>query len=82
MRQFREAMYLVCSIDFWRMAVLWTGLDFAVIHLEALSSKSDSYPRCNPPVSASMRLVCVITGVMQSSSPGIILLVLAQNHFF
>ncbi|XP_059662082.1 short-chain dehydrogenase TIC 32, chloroplastic-like isoform X2 [Cornus florida] len=77
MKELREALHFACTVEFWRMAVLWTlSIILSYLHLFAqtfLSPNSGSYPRCSPrPVPppgtsssaapAHGRPVCVITG--------------------
>ncbi|XP_004502627.1 uncharacterized protein [Cicer arietinum] len=59
------SLYFVCSIQFWRMALLWT-FSVAYSHFQLLkawffSQKIVSYPRCSPSIIPN-RPVCVITG--------------------
>ncbi|RDX67758.1 Dehydrogenase/reductase SDR family member on chromosome X, partial [Mucuna pruriens] len=60
-----RAFFFVCSLQFWRMALLWNAsILFSYYQLlkdSLLSRKLVSYPRCSPLTSAS-RPVCVITG--------------------
>ncbi|XP_010276439.1 PREDICTED: dehydrogenase/reductase SDR family member on chromosome X isoform X3 [Nelumbo nucifera] len=70
MMYWRDALRFVCSVQFWRMAVLWT---FALVfsHLQLFvralfSRKSHSYPRCSPqPIfttTTTSMPVCIVTG--------------------
>ncbi|XWS14270.1 hypothetical protein CRYUN_Cryun36dG0108300 [Craigia yunnanensis] len=65
-KELKEALCFVLSVEFWRMAVLWTiSLFTSYFQLNSrrlFSRKAQSYPRCHPPISESLRPVCVITG--------------------
>ncbi|XP_022760762.1 dehydrogenase/reductase SDR family member on chromosome X-like isoform X2 [Durio zibethinus] len=65
-KEFKEALRFAASVQFWRMAVLWTIsllTSYFQLHSKRLfSRKAQSYPRCHPPISESLRPVCVITG--------------------
>ncbi|KAI3845672.1 hypothetical protein MKX03_006652 [Papaver bracteatum] len=61
----RDSLDFLCSIQFWRMGVLWT---FSIIYSclqqwlnKVLFRKCKSYPRCSLSPSAK-RPVCVVTG--------------------
>ncbi|GKV12373.1 hypothetical protein SLEP1_g23525 [Rubroshorea leprosula] len=65
MRELGKAMCFVCSVEFWRMAVLWTFsllTSYWQLYTTRHSSKSYCFPRCKPQVSQTMRPVSVITG--------------------
>ncbi|GLT32983.1 hypothetical protein SLA2020_076100 [Shorea laevis] len=65
MRELGKAMCFVCSVEFWRMAVLWTFsllTSYWQLYTTRHSSKSYCFPRCKPQVTQTMRPVCVITG--------------------
>lgn len=66
-KELKQALRFVLSIEFWRMAVLWTisllTSYFQLLSKRLFSSQPQSYPRCHPPISESLRPVCVITGV-------------------
>ena len=66
-KELKEALRFVLSVEFWRIAVLWTIsllTSYFQLHSRRLfSRKAQSYPRCHPPISESLRPVCVITGV-------------------
>ncbi|KAK6933211.1 Short-chain dehydrogenase/reductase SDR [Dillenia turbinata] len=74
MKELAVALRFVCSIQFWRMAVLWTlSLIFSYSYLSigglVSSLKPKSYPRCSPQLvrdpstnSNPTRPVCIITG--------------------
>ncbi|KAK9266904.1 hypothetical protein L1049_027163 [Liquidambar formosana] len=61
---FRDTLRFVWSLEFWRMAVLWTfSLIISYFQLfdhYLLSHKSNSYPRCSPVVAT--KPLCIITG--------------------
>ncbi|XVF38946.1 hypothetical protein REPUB_Repub20aG0146500 [Reevesia pubescens] len=65
-KELKEALLFVLSVDFWRMAVLWTIsllTSYFQLHSNSFfSRKAQSYPRCHPPISDSLRPVCIITG--------------------
>ncbi|OMO59161.1 Short-chain dehydrogenase/reductase SDR [Corchorus olitorius] len=65
-KEFKEAVHFVFSVEFWRMAVFWTFsllASYLQLYSKGLfSRKAQAYPRCHPPISESMRPVCVITG--------------------
>ncbi|XP_068649458.1 uncharacterized protein [Aristolochia californica] len=54
-----EALQFVCSIEFWRMAVLWP-LALLFSYLRLLFGKVSSFPRRS--LDPSLRPVCIITG--------------------
>jgi hypothetical protein len=61
-----RALFFICSIQFWRMALLWTFF-VAYSHIQLLkdslfSQKIVPYPRSSPSTFPN-RPVCVITGV-------------------
>ncbi|XP_007035941.2 PREDICTED: dehydrogenase/reductase SDR family member on chromosome X isoform X1 [Theobroma cacao] len=65
-KELKEALRFVLSVEFWRMGVLWT-ISLLASYLQLytnrlFSRKAQSYPRCHPPISPSLRPVCVITG--------------------
>ncbi|XWS53460.1 hypothetical protein CRYUN_Cryun10bG0003400 [Craigia yunnanensis] len=64
--ELKEALRFVLSVEFWRMAVFWSisllTSYFQLYTKRFFSSKAQSYPRCHPPISESLRPVCVITG--------------------
>ncbi|EOY06868.1 Rossmann-fold NAD(P)-binding domain-containing protein isoform 2 [Theobroma cacao] len=65
-KELKEALRFVLSAEFWRMGVLWT-ISLLASYLQLytnrlFSRKAQSYPRCHPPISPSLRPVCVITG--------------------
>ncbi|XVE82342.1 hypothetical protein DITRI_Ditri15bG0140700 [Diplodiscus trichospermus] len=65
-KELKEALSLVLSVEFWRMAVLWTIsiiTSYFQLHCRRLFSReAQSCPRCHPPISESLTPVCVITG--------------------
>ncbi|XVF62372.1 hypothetical protein PTKIN_Ptkin09bG0002700 [Pterospermum kingtungense] len=65
-KELKEALGFVWSIEFWRMAVFWTislFTSYLQLHSRRLFSRQrQSYPRCHPQTSESLRPVCVITG--------------------
>ncbi|XP_031374036.1 dehydrogenase/reductase SDR family member on chromosome X-like isoform X2 [Punica granatum] len=64
-KRLREVLLFVCSVEFWRMAVLWSIAlitSYFQLLLQSLHiQKSYSYPRRSPETSA-FRPVCIITG--------------------
>ncbi|XP_061358263.1 uncharacterized protein LOC133302496 [Gastrolobium bilobum] len=58
-------LHFVCSLQFWRMALLWTFSilfsHYQLLKASIFSQKLISYPRCSPSTS-TLRPVCVITG--------------------
>ncbi|KAJ4842122.1 hypothetical protein Tsubulata_029596 [Turnera subulata] len=66
-RELAEVLGLVWSVDFWRMAVLWTfSILASYLQLFAqtiFKNKSKAYPRCHPPCNGIIiRPLCIITG--------------------
>ncbi|GER48892.1 NAD(P)-binding Rossmann-fold superfamily protein [Striga asiatica] len=66
-----ESFYFMCSVQFWRMALLWTlSLIFSYLDLftqRFMTSKLKLYPRYSPKGSANFnspagKPVCIITG--------------------
>ncbi|GFZ15365.1 NAD(P)-binding Rossmann-fold superfamily protein [Actinidia rufa] len=78
-KELKDALYFVCTLEFWWMAVSWTfSLLFSYLKLFAktlFSRNPISYPRCPPsplppPLSKTAsseerRPICIITGVME-----------------
>ncbi|RZC90535.1 hypothetical protein C5167_029667 [Papaver somniferum] len=68
MIELRDSLYFLCSIQFWRMGVLWTfSIIYSYLQLwlnKVLFRKCKSYPRCSLKLSpsAAKRPVCVVTG--------------------
>ena len=70
MKDLWRALFFICSIQFWRMALLWT-FSVAYSHFQLLkdslfSQKIVPYPRSSPSTFPT-RPVCVITGVRNLS---------------
>lgn len=73
-KEFTEAFRFACSVEFWRMGVLWTiSLILSYFRLFAqslLSRKSKSYARCSPTTEEALKStavrkpICIITGVI------------------
>ncbi|XP_021291134.1 dehydrogenase/reductase SDR family member on chromosome X [Herrania umbratica] len=65
-KELKEALRFVLSVEFWRMGVFWTVsllASYLQLYINRLfSCKAQSYPRCHPPISPSLRPVCVVTG--------------------
>ncbi|KAJ7959306.1 putative Short-chain dehydrogenase [Quillaja saponaria] len=64
-KEFLEALHFVCSVEFWRMAVLW-AISLMISYWQLFTQtlfpqKIKSYPRCYPSTT-SIRPVCIITG--------------------
>lgn len=79
-----RALFFVCSIQFWRMGLLWT-LSVLFSHYQLLkaslfSQKLVSYPRCSPSTFPH-RPVCVITGVSLSLSLAVLIIMGISFHF-
>ncbi|KAI3953619.1 hypothetical protein MKW92_013903 [Papaver armeniacum] len=68
MIELRDSFYFLCSIQFWRMGVLWTfSIIYSYLQLwlnKVMFRKCQSYPRCSLKLSpsAAKRPVCVVTG--------------------
>ncbi|KAK0587608.1 hypothetical protein LWI29_025676 [Acer saccharum] len=65
-KELKEVLYFVCSVEFWRMAVLWT-VSLLSSYLQLLVQrlfvhKSNSYIRCIPPTTGLIMPICIITG--------------------
>ncbi|XP_026408856.1 dehydrogenase/reductase SDR family member on chromosome X-like [Papaver somniferum] len=66
--ELRDSLYFLCSIQFWRMGVLWTSsIIYSYLQLwlnKVMFRKCKSYPRCSLKLSpsAAKRPVCVVTG--------------------
>ncbi|KAK7351011.1 hypothetical protein VNO77_10132 [Canavalia gladiata] len=59
-----RAFHFVCSVQFWRMVLLWNFsilLSYYRLFKASFSQKIVSYPRCSPSITP-FRPVCVITG--------------------
>ncbi|XP_027329164.1 dehydrogenase/reductase SDR family member on chromosome X-like isoform X1 [Abrus precatorius] len=60
-----RTLHFVCSVQFWRMALIWTlSILFSYYQLfkaYLFSQKVVSYPRCSPSLTP-FRPVCVVTG--------------------
>ncbi|XVF28139.1 hypothetical protein REPUB_Repub15cG0003500 [Reevesia pubescens] len=58
-KELKDALRFAFSVDFWRMAVFWTislFTSYFQLHCQRLfSRKAQSYPRCHPPISESLR---------------------------
>ncbi|KAI3985661.1 hypothetical protein MKX01_033944 [Papaver californicum] len=73
--ELRDSLYFLCSIQFWRMGVLWTfSIIYSYLQLwlnKVMFRKYKSYPRCSMKVSPSAkRPVCVVTGWQATSGLG------------
>ncbi|KAJ0049465.1 hypothetical protein Pint_14950 [Pistacia integerrima] len=66
MKELKGLMHFICSVQFWRMAVLWTVsvlTSYWQLFVQRLfSQKSDFFTRHLPPTTGLTRPVCVITG--------------------
>ncbi|KAL5833242.1 hypothetical protein ACOSQ3_016916 [Xanthoceras sorbifolium] len=65
-KELKEVLHFVCSVEFWRMAVLWT-VSLLSSYMQLLVQRlfvhrSNSHIRCIPPTTGLMRPVCIITG--------------------
>ncbi|XP_038687413.1 short-chain dehydrogenase TIC 32, chloroplastic-like isoform X2 [Tripterygium wilfordii] len=66
MEELWEAVNFICSMEFLKMAVLWTmSLLTSYIQLfvpRLFGQKTTVYPRCLPQMRGSIRPVCIVTG--------------------
>ncbi|KAJ8764175.1 hypothetical protein K2173_005097 [Erythroxylum novogranatense] len=65
-RELREAMYFIGSLQYWRMAVFWT-ISILVSYWQLFTQtmfswQSFNYPRCEPTGVGSSKPLCIITG--------------------
>ncbi|XP_031114374.1 dehydrogenase/reductase SDR family member on chromosome X-like isoform X1 [Ipomoea triloba] len=66
-QEWKDAFGFICSVEFWRMGVLWTlSLIYSYLQLfrqTLFSIKSKTYsPRCSPSSIATKRPICIVTG--------------------
>nr|GMD59987.1 dehydrogenase/reductase SDR family member on chromosome X isoform X1 [Ipomoea batatas] len=66
-QEWKDAFSFICSVEFWRMGVLWTlSLIYSYLQLfrqTLFSVKSKTYsPRCSPSSIATRRPICIVTG--------------------
>ncbi|XP_031274736.1 dehydrogenase/reductase SDR family member on chromosome X-like isoform X2 [Pistacia vera] len=66
MKELKGLLHFICSVQFWRMVVLWTVsvlTSYWQLFVQSLfSQKSDFFTRHLPPTTGLTRPVCVITG--------------------
>ncbi|KAJ4719101.1 Short-chain dehydrogenase/reductase family protein [Melia azedarach] len=66
MKELKEVLHFVCSVEFWRMAVLWTFAlltsYFQLFVQSFFHREANSYMRCVPPTTGIRRPVCIVTG--------------------
>lgn len=66
MEELKAVIHFVCSVEFWRMALLWTvsllTSHFKLLFQSLFTRKSNPYKRCVPPTTGIKRPVCIVTG--------------------
>lgn len=67
MKELKAVIHFVCSVEFWRMALLWPvsllTSHFQLLFQNLFPRKSNPYKRCVPPITGIKRPVCIVTGV-------------------
>ncbi|KAF7830680.1 dehydrogenase/reductase SDR family member on chromosome X isoform X1 [Senna tora] len=84
MKELSDAFSFVCSLEFWRMSVLWTYyliLSYWKLFEDVLfSRKIKSYPRCCPSTKPA-RPVCVITGATSGLGAATVRALCKEGYF-
>ncbi|XP_052298328.1 uncharacterized protein LOC102614094 isoform X7 [Citrus sinensis] len=66
MKELKAVIHFVCSVEFWRMALLWPvsllTSHFQLLFQNLFPRKSNPYKRCVPPITGIKRPVCIVTG--------------------